>query len=908
MLGHWHGQERRIGDAASRRFLGVVGQGHAQVSATVILQSAQQPQLSLVVCNARHDVGARDVSELAIGGVDAVAAASPLPDDLLLPACVAGRAAASQVVSFIHDITPAQLVAVGFVEPVLHDHALTGQVLALPRGAGQLRLRLLQVFALDHINATEPDQMLVQQADDAVHNDVPIYLPLLDVMQRFDEARLAELAAAPAAAGGGDVPAAGGQGAGGHVVLQAPLAMAMAPPAGAPAAALLAAHFAQAASPAPAVAGMGGAVVAHAGQPPLHPGPAPFIPPQAFGAPHHVHWAADVAGNSPAAGPQGGIAAPPGFGPGFGPAAPPGPGSAAPFGSAPPPPPASGIPLGAARAPLPIDMSVIPNTVRLFAQCLPDDMTHIDSLDTIVRILAPAGQTPPMSAFLPVDDPMARLEYIEHRLLAVLQHMPMPNLRPRSGLAGVYQACRAFSRVSTLPASSSTDLSSSFGRSAERHLNAQAQVFTPGAVAQPSAEPPLDPLHAAAIRAAGVAVDQEGSLPPMQRQMSTAAASLAQAVPDSGGVSQPLSVVRSLGSALARLPSSLQILESASGRNFSATSSAHMIALTSHLNSATNSFYPMAAEKLREKIGKEPPLLSEARVSALRSSVSFVLRGKPLSVTEAMLCGQGESDLLAALRSGDVSRAKEVLMWMDFIVRLFWPQLDIAVDNGDGHTFFSFAADRVGVMLNVEKHSPAIVADYVQHRMRAIQDDFKRFYSGALLLRPRYSAQYFSGSDATAALAEISRMHHAQQVPNLAASVAEQLRSMGWQPPAAPSSSAAASPAPAPAPSKRASKRQKAAAAAAAAASAPAPAPAAPPPVAPVAPEPSAPAAPVAPPVPVINGNGVIGGTVHQGAASGAMMAAFSQANLDSSGNGRCFNFWRRGQCRNGSTCRFSHV
>ena len=193
MLGHWHGQERRIGDAASRRFLGVVGQGHAQVSATVILQSAQQPQLSLVVCNARHDVGVRDVSELAIGGVDAVAAASPLPDDLLLPACVAGRAAASQVVSFIHDITPAQLVAVGFVEPVLHDHALTGQVLALPRGAGQLRLRLLQVFALDHINATEPDQMLVQQADDAVHNDVPIYLPLLDVMQRFDEARLAEL-------------------------------------------------------------------------------------------------------------------------------------------------------------------------------------------------------------------------------------------------------------------------------------------------------------------------------------------------------------------------------------------------------------------------------------------------------------------------------------------------------------------------------------------------------------------------------------------------------------------------------------------------------------------------------------------------------------------------------------------
>jgi hypothetical protein len=38
------------------------------------------------------------------------------------------------------------------------------------------------------------------------------------------------------------------------------------------------------------------------------------------------------------------------------------------------------------------------------------------------------------------------------------------------------------------------------------------------------------------------------------------------------------------------------------------------------------------------------------------------------------------------------------------------------------------------------------------------------------------------------------------------------------------------------------------------------------------------------------------------------MMAAFSQAHTDAAGSPRCFNFWRRGACRSGSLCRFSHV
>ena len=70
-------------------------------------------------------------------------------------------------------------------------------------------------------------------------------------------------------------------------------------------------------------------------------------------------------------------------------------------------PPQPGGPLGfaAGAAPIRIDMSVIPNCVRLFAECLPDDMTQIAELDDLVRILTPSGQTSPLYAFIPADDP-----------------------------------------------------------------------------------------------------------------------------------------------------------------------------------------------------------------------------------------------------------------------------------------------------------------------------------------------------------------------------------------------------------------------------------------------------------------------------------------------------------------------
>ena len=222
MMAHWHGQERRVVSASMRRFLGVVGHAHAQVYATVVCNNAlpQEQSLSVIVCNARPDESARDVRALSIDGVDAVAAAVRLPDDYDVPAVVAARAASSEMVALVQVITPAQLTAVGFVEPVLRDHALSNRTIALQRDAGLLHLRLHQVFSFDGSNAAIQDHIVVSRiaapagwpaggAFEAA--DVPFHLPLIDMMQIVDEQQLANAQAGPAAvaaaaaAGGPDV-------------------------------------------------------------------------------------------------------------------------------------------------------------------------------------------------------------------------------------------------------------------------------------------------------------------------------------------------------------------------------------------------------------------------------------------------------------------------------------------------------------------------------------------------------------------------------------------------------------------------------------------------------------------------------------------------------------------------------
>ena len=60
-------------------------------------------------------------------------------------------------------------------------------------------------------------------------------------------------------------------------------------------------------------------------------------------------------------------------------------------------------------------------------------------------------------------------------------------------------------------------------------------------------------------------------------------------------------------------------------------------------------------------------------------------------------------------------------------------------------------------------------------------------------------------------------------------------------------------------------------------------------------------------PTPVLNTTGVIGGVAHVGPAAPGVMHAFSGANLNAAGAKRCFNFWRRGICNNGTGCSYAH-
>ena len=535
MLAQWSGQERRVSSAVHRRFLAVTGVGHAAVHAIVIHHFAEPQYLSLLILNARPDVGHRDLGPLAIGATDAVASSTALPDDLHLPADIASRAAACQAVAFIQLVQPAQLIAVGFLNPQLRDHSLSGSILSLQLHFPEpQRIAFHQQFSFDGSGSAAQDRIIISPADDISPDQRaswPSHVALLDVMQARDELALAAepdavVGAADAAAAAEVVPVDIEEDGAAEVVLE------------------------QNVDAAPA-----GAIVLAGPPPPDHPGPAPFIPaagvdaadaaanadagivalqalvrsqaqalrdagvqmpdqrgagvaapaaafqqapagqippPQAFGAPPHVHWA-DGVGPAPPAPPPGAPPVPP--------AAPRAPAR-----------PASGIPLQQAVgvAAGRIDMSAVPHCVRLFAQCLPHEMVHVPSLDDLARIFSPSGQSPPAGAFLPAGDPMARLEYVEDRLSSILPHTTMPAIRVNSGWPGVYHAARALSRVVVPSASASADLSSSFGRSAERHLSAQLNVqAAPFVPPSSAAVQQLDPQHAAAIRAAGVAVDQE---------------------------------------------------------------------------------------------------------------------------------------------------------------------------------------------------------------------------------------------------------------------------------------------------------------------------------------------------------------------------------------------------------------
>ena len=612
------------------------------------------------------------------------------------------------------------------------------------------------------------------------------------------------------------------------------------------------------------------------------PAQPPVPGPPAANAQPHVHWAANVAGAQAPAPPPGPAAVPLG--------------AAAAAGAAPVP---IGVAVGAAAPPAWRGAQPTPFMDLLFASLTTADLADLASLDTLCALLSPGG-TAPLHALLPASDPMARFEYIEEQLSSFCANVPLPP-RLQPGWPGVWPCARILARANppdaNPPAVSRGGAHGSFGQLADRHRSAQrsAEPSAPAASGAALAEP----AFANAVLQAGVAIDVEGSQPVSNQP-------LLSAVQGANGILMDSSVasVRALGDAMANLPANLLVLEAADGSNFFASSSAHMAHVHSTLSAVSTRWVASAAESLRAKVACESAsTLSRERQLDLERCVRDLFRGNPMRLSEARMAGSGQNSLLGALRSATdgsdplVDRALTILGWAAFAVDLFRGSTILP-------NFFTAAADRAAAMIRIEAAEPVVVADWLEHRMRAIGEDFRQFYSNssAVLIRPSYSALYLTDANASAALAEITQQRFYKLGREMQSFITQQSAAALLAGSAAGSAAVAASP-PAGG-SAKGKRRKRKAQAAGSSAAAPSPAPAAAAVAAPAAP--AAAGAAVVPATAAVNPVPPV--APHVGHATPAQMQQFTAENVDGDGRGRCFNFFRRGVCRRGDACSFSHV
>ena len=240
-------------------------------------------------------------------------------------------------------------------------------------------------------------------------------------------------------------------------------------------------------------------------------------------------------------------------------------------------------------------------------------------------------------------------------------------------------------------------------------------------------------------------------------------------------------------------------------------------------------------------------------------------------------------------------RGQSILQVLSFAYKLF--------DTSASKNFFEEAEERMRGWRRDKRDIPR-AATLLECLLRDLSIEFRNFFDGhpsAALMRPRYSSAAFTS--ATAALLidkferEPAQAHPTSAQPQL--SQQQIAEAVSASVPAAVAAFLAMGNATQASTAGTGKKKKKAKKEAAP------PAPVVPPgypPGIPPGPPPGA-----APPHEAFNLAGIIGGAPHVGASTPQEMAAFSAANLDATGKGRCFNFWRRGTCRN-PNCRFSHV
>jgi hypothetical protein len=622
-------------------------------------------------------------------------------------------------------------------------------------------------------------------------------------------------------------------------------------------------------------------------EPAIPPPPEPPAPPPQPEAPLpegipvqqgnvHVHWA-DEGGYGPAQHPPAGGAMPP----------PAMPVPIPPVQVAPPVPP-----LGAAPPWRGLEAAT-PMLDHLLAQLTPAMLVDLGQIDALVRTVAPESGAP-ADAFQPPGDVLARFSYLEEafaRLLAEAGIVAIPPLRA-PGWRGVFDCARVLKRsvrqaVPAPPPPAPGPVipptrDASWSQLADRHRLAQAGAGSSSAA--PLA--PLDPSRATALQAAGVAIDQEGLPSATSTPIYDGLQAALRVTPTSS-----LAAVRDLGSRMANFAPSLQVLESGDGANYAATSSAHMTCVSMSLKTLSLSFVIEGAKRLREFIGVEDDLLSADRTSALQQCVKNLFRGKPLMLSELLLSGRGADSIVQSLTEAGHLRWHVVMEWIGFAVQLFDP----ASAHEEG--FFGYARRLVNEQHEQNHVSFEVLSTFLNHRLLAIQQAFHQFYTGQLLVRPRYSAEWLSSDEAGKVLERIKTRRldqvladaeaRAKAVADAAGSSMTPAEKTALEAQQLKEAEKTAEKSAARKRKREASKLRKAAEKAATPLGAAAPAP--------------APAGTTRQFLDTI-------GPRHVGPPAPNEMAAFSAANVDANGKGLCFNRWRKGFCARGDDCLFSHL
>ena len=543
---------------------------------------------------------------------------------------------------------------------------------------------------------------------------------------------------------------------------------------------------------------------------------------------------------------------------------------------------------------------------QLCAQLSPADLTNLERFDQLARAVSLAD--PPGYAFIPPDAIMARVDYVLQRIIDITtQYDTRMAPLPGPGWPAVFAVVRLLMRPTASGGSASRSApamqpSNSFGARAQSHAFHQA-THVPGAL------PTETPGSSALAYSSAVATSASRVEGDQTRRFDTEARTLLAAHATGADIGQ----VQRLGELMSNLSPELAILEAAQGNFFNSASSASFHATILALTASSSNFIQFAAGCLRTRIGVDDLIspLPERKANT-EKFIRLFLTGKILSGSELMLMGTGGAELFSAFKEVPLTdalflRGQSVLQVLSFAYRLS--------DRTTPKDFFVEAEEQMRIWRR-EKRDIQRAATVLEAMLRDLSIEFRNFFDGlpsASLMRPRFSSAVFSTPASRLLIDRFERepvhVHPAPVQPQLsqqqiadavAASIPAAVSAyMAGHLPAALLAPQAGASGGKKAKAKKAKKEP----------AAPQAAPVAPP--APVA-QPGIPPGlpPGAPPVPefnLVNLVGIIGGAPHDGAVTAAEMAAFSAANRDAAGKPRCFNFWRRGACRN-PICRFAHT